>query len=325
MARTERLIGATPATVFDVLADPRSYAYWVIGSREIRSADDSWPQPGSRFAHTVNAGPLRVRDHTEVEAAQPGRRLQLKAKARPLGTARVTIDLEPAGAATRVTIVEDPADAFTAFVFLPPMHWLVRRRNDKSLDRLAELAEGRRPMPGEEPEAAVRRPGEGGPVVNPALHERDGARRRVAAAIVRGALAGLAGALTMSISTNAEMRLRGRPPSDAPVRAIERLLGIRIRGRRAKVAAGAAGHLGASLAVGVARGALDAARVPSRAAGAATLGLALSPEVLVLPALRITPPPWRWGAAESAVSALHHAVYASTVVVAYDALARRAG
>jgi hypothetical protein len=60
MARNEHLIRASAEAVFDVLADPRSCAYCVIGSREIRAADDSWPEPGSRFKHTVNAGPLRI-------------------------------------------------------------------------------------------------------------------------------------------------------------------------------------------------------------------------------------------------------------------------
>ena len=90
MASTDRLIHAPPARVFEVLADPRSYAYWVIGSREVRAADADWPQPSSRFHHTVNIGPLHVRDHTEVEKMEPDRFLQLKANARPFGTASMS-------------------------------------------------------------------------------------------------------------------------------------------------------------------------------------------------------------------------------------------
>jgi uncharacterized protein YndB with AHSA1/START domain len=171
MASTDRLIQAPPARVFEVLADPRSYAYWVLGSREIRAADPEWPQPGSRFHHTVSFGFFHVRDHTEVEKADPGRFLQLKANARPFGTARVKLDLEPEGEGTRVKMTEQAGDTLSAFLFQPLTHLLLRRRNDYSLERLAELAEGRKPMPGEEPEARVRHPGEGGAVINPTLHE----------------------------------------------------------------------------------------------------------------------------------------------------------
>jgi uncharacterized protein YndB with AHSA1/START domain len=188
MASTDRLIHAPPARVFEVLADPRSYAYWVIGSREVRAADADWPQPASRFHHTVNIGPLHVRDHTEVEKMEPDRFLQLKANARPFGTARVKLDLEPEGDGTRVTMIEQAGDTLSAFLFQPLTHLLLRRRNDHSLERLAELAEGSRPMPGEEPEARVRWPGDGGPVVNPTLHEQS----TPTAAVARGAAAALA-------------------------------------------------------------------------------------------------------------------------------------
>ena len=185
MASTDRLIHAPPARVFEVLADPRSYAYWVIGSREVRAADADWPQPRSRFHHTVNIGPLHVRDHTEVEKMEPDRFLQLKANARPFGTARVKLDLEPEGGETRVTMIEQAGDTLSAFLFQPLTHLLLRRRNDHSLERLAELAEGRKPMPGEEPKARVRWPGDGGAVVNPTLHEQSGPT----AATMRGAVA----------------------------------------------------------------------------------------------------------------------------------------
>ena len=323
MARTDRLIKASPSAVFDVLADPRSYVYWVIGSREIRGSDPNWPQPGSRFAHTINLGPLRVQDHTEVEELEPDRRLQLKARARPFGTARIAIELDPVADGTSVTIREHAADPFSAFLFQPLTHLAVQRRNARALDRLAELAEGRRPMPGEEREARVRWPGDcqGGAVVNPLLRERRSGRRQPLAAVARGTLAGLAGAALMSLSTNAEMRLRGRAPSDAPARVVERLLRIRIRGRQRRRRAIAVGHATTSMGVGAARGAFEVAGMPVGAAAAATLGLALVPELVIMPATGATAPPWRWTASEAAVSILHHAVFAGTLIAAYEALA----
>jgi len=325
MARNHRVIDAPPSAVFEVLSDPRSYAYWVIGSREVRDMDPEWPRPGSRFGHTVNVGPLRVQDYTSVEEVEPERRLQLRAKARPFGTARIELELEPADdEGTRVTIVEQAADPLTAFLFQPLIHLAVWRRNARSLDRLAELAEGRKPIPGEELEAPAREPGEDGVVVNPALHDKPERRRRAVGALGRGAIAGVAGAATMSISTNVEMRVRGRAPSDAPAKTIERLTGTKIRGRRRRMRAAAAGHVLASLGVGLARGALGAAGVPPAAAAAATAGLAMFPELVVVPATGAAAPPWRWSAEDAAISLLHHGVYAGTVVAVYAAMARPA-
>jgi uncharacterized protein YndB with AHSA1/START domain len=141
MARNETTIAASPERVFEVLADPASYGYWVVGSKEVREADANWPEPGSRFHHTVGFGPLEVKDYTVALACERPRLLKLRAKARPLGTAIVTMSVEPDGdGGSRVTMVEDPGDSLTAFVFNPLTHLLVRGRNVESLRRLGELA-----------------------------------------------------------------------------------------------------------------------------------------------------------------------------------------
>jgi uncharacterized protein YndB with AHSA1/START domain len=142
MARNQRLIPASPERIWEVLSDPESYAYWVVGSDAIRGADARWPAVGSRFHHRVGWGPLKINDHTEVLAAGPPTHLELRAKARPLGTARVILDLERRGGGTLVTMVEDAGDPLTRLVFNPLTHVLVRGRNDKSLERLEQLAVG---------------------------------------------------------------------------------------------------------------------------------------------------------------------------------------
>jgi uncharacterized protein YndB with AHSA1/START domain len=143
MARTERLIPASPERVFAVLSDPDAYADWVVGSDAVRDADPDWPAVGARFHHRVGIGPLKVDDHTEVLAMEPARRLELHAKARPLGTAKVALDLERRGGGTLVTMVEDGGDRLTRLLFNPLTHFLVRRRNDESLRRLERLATAR--------------------------------------------------------------------------------------------------------------------------------------------------------------------------------------
>jgi uncharacterized protein YndB with AHSA1/START domain len=142
MARNEAIIDAPPERVFEVLMDPDSYGDWVVGSKEIRGADADWPAVGSRFHHRVGFGPFTLDDHTQIEEIDPPRLLKLRARARPLGTALVTLELRPSGAGTALTMIEDPADPLTAFAFQPVVHLLTRRRNDEGLRRLRRLAEG---------------------------------------------------------------------------------------------------------------------------------------------------------------------------------------
>jgi uncharacterized protein YndB with AHSA1/START domain len=141
----QRLIPASPERVFAVLAEPGTYAYWVVGSDVIRDADAGWPAVGTRFHHRVGWGPLKVNDHTEVIASDPPHRLELHAKARPLGTAHVVLELERRGGGTLVTMVEEAGDRFTRLVFFGLTHLLVRGRNKESLRRLEELALERAP------------------------------------------------------------------------------------------------------------------------------------------------------------------------------------
>lgn len=132
---------APPERVFAVLADPRSYADWVVGSDTIRDADPNWPAPGSRFYHRVGVGPLKVDDHTEVVESDPPRKLVLHARARPLGTALVTMILEPRDGGTDVTMKETPGDPLSHLGINPLTDWLVVLRNRKSLRRLERIVE----------------------------------------------------------------------------------------------------------------------------------------------------------------------------------------
>jgi len=142
MATNERFMPVPPEAVWDVLADPSSYGYWVVGSKVIRDAEPEWPSPGSRFHHTIGAGPLTLDDHTEVVDAERPSLLRLRAKGRPAGTALVTLRMEP-GPQARGTVVqmsEDP-DGVTALLSLNPLtHVFTIARNAESLMRLEELA-----------------------------------------------------------------------------------------------------------------------------------------------------------------------------------------
>lgn len=142
MATNERFMSVSPEAVWDVLADPANYAYWVVGSKVIRDAEPQWPEPGAKFHHTIGVGPLKVSDHSEVvEAHRPGL-FRLRAKGRPLGTAMVTLRMIPRGAAggTVVEMTENPDGIFGALSLNPLTHLFTIARNAESLMRLEELA-----------------------------------------------------------------------------------------------------------------------------------------------------------------------------------------
>jgi uncharacterized protein YndB with AHSA1/START domain len=131
------------AAVFAVLADPESYARWVVGSQRIRDVEGNWPEPGAVFHHVVGVWPLRLRDSTEVVEAVPDTRLVLEARARPLGRARVELELHGQDGTTRVVMRETPISGPARLVPRPLLDPVTRRRNERSLDRLRRLVERR--------------------------------------------------------------------------------------------------------------------------------------------------------------------------------------
>lgn len=145
MARNEAIVQATPDEVFAVLADGWAYVDWVVGCQKIRSVDPGFPAVGKAFHHRVGlVGPVSLPDNSEVLVCEPGRKLVLQARARPMGTARVALELEPFGQGTRIIMDETAGDRLTRFTSLNPLvEPLVKLRNVESLRRLKVLAEKR--------------------------------------------------------------------------------------------------------------------------------------------------------------------------------------
>lgn len=145
MARNEVLIRARPADVFAVLTDPDAYGDWVVGSKEIRGVDRSWPRRGSRFHHTIGAGPLTLEDNSKVLDIQQDKRLLLEARFRPFGTATIDMRLKPAkrGKATKVTMIEKARRGPLRRLWNPTFELGLHLRNRLALRRLKRLAERR--------------------------------------------------------------------------------------------------------------------------------------------------------------------------------------
>ncbi len=141
MSFTTIHVDAVPERVFAVLSDPRSFGDWVVGSDTIRDADAQWPAAGSRFHHTVGTGPLKVRDHTEVLESHPPHRLVLRARARPLGTAQVTLTIAREREGSEIIMQEQAADPASKLLFNPIAQPLLHWRNVESLRRLKRLVE----------------------------------------------------------------------------------------------------------------------------------------------------------------------------------------
>ena len=141
MATNEKLIHAAPDKVFTVLADPESYAHWVVGSNEIRKYDESWPAEGSTFHHTQGKWPLTVKDTSSVVEAETDRRLVLEVRTRPYVIAKVDLELTAENGGTRIRMTEYPTGGILRRVHNPVLDFLTYLRNARGLNRLARLAE----------------------------------------------------------------------------------------------------------------------------------------------------------------------------------------
>ena len=144
MACTDTVLGAPPDRIFDLLGDPRSLDYFVVGTRTIRRFDPHWPDKGTKVHHSVGFGPLVLRDETEVLESEPHRRLVLEARLRPLGLFRVEFELSAHPEGTALVVNEFPVSGVAA---LPGLSGLVDRlvafRNIEMGRRLQKLTDQR--------------------------------------------------------------------------------------------------------------------------------------------------------------------------------------
>ena len=141
MSHNRVVVRATPERIFDVLDDPCAYPRWVVGARRVRHADVEWPAVGSRFFHALGGPGVELRDWTRVLERDRPRRLCLEVRFRPVGVARVEIDVTPDATGACIDLVEVPVSGPVRA--LP--RWLVEpllgARNALALWRLRREAE----------------------------------------------------------------------------------------------------------------------------------------------------------------------------------------
>ena len=124
----------------------------------------------------------------------------------------------------------------------------------------------------------------------------------------------------MTLSSTLEMKLREREGSTAPADAAAKVLGIQPRNPAGKARFSNVVHWAYGTGWGAARGVIGAAGLSGPAATGAHFAAIWPSALVMLPATGVAPPPWKWGAAELGVDALHHLVYVTATSVAYAAL-----
>jgi hypothetical protein len=149
VSRTELHLDATPAAVFDVLADGVRYADWVVGAKRIRRIEGDFPAPGSVLHNVVGPPLVSVPGSTTVVESAPPRHLLLEARVGPF-TARVRFELVPDLPGTLVAMDEVGANRFSR-ALLRLTRPLVLARNGETLWRLrtqvANAGDVERPVP----------------------------------------------------------------------------------------------------------------------------------------------------------------------------------
>ncbi len=144
----------------------------------------------------------------------------------------------------------------------------------------------------------------------------------VAADFGKGLFAGAAGTAAMTVSSTLEMKLSGRPASETPAQAAEAVLDVEPKNEESEGQFSNLVHWGYGTGWGGVRGLLASAGLSGPAATAAHLGLVWGTEQVVLPALNVSAPVFKYGGKATATDLLHHTVYATATGLAYSYLDR---
>jgi hypothetical protein len=142
----------------------------------------------------------------------------------------------------------------------------------------------------------------------------------VAANFGKGLFAGAAGTAAMTVSSTLEMKLSGRAASQTPAQAAEAVLNVEPKDDDSEARFSNLVHWGYGTGWGGVQGLLASTGLPGPLATAAHLGLVWGAEQVVLPALDVSAPVFKYGGKATATDLLHHVVYATATGLAYSYL-----
>jgi len=150
------------------------------------------------------------------------------------------------------------------------------------------------------------------------IHQNN-ALGELGSAIGKGLLAGLAATAAITISQMIEMKITKREPSDAPLKVAEQTVGAEHKkGQKEKMSEEL--HWAYGTTWGIARGLISLTGLKGWPATAAHFAAIWGTSMIMLPAFNAAPPVTEEEPKAIAIDALHHAVYAITAGLAYDAL-----
>lgn len=139
-------------------------------------------------------------------------------------------------------------------------------------------------------------------------------------AIGKGLLAGLAATAAITLSQMIEMKITKREASDAPVKVAEDTAGVKPSSEEDKAKLSQEIHWTYGTAWGVARGLIGLTGLKGWPATLVHFGTVWGTALVMLPKHDAAKPVTEQKPQEIAIDAFHHAVYAITAGVVYDAL-----
>jgi hypothetical protein len=145
----------------------------------------------------------------------------------------------------------------------------------------------------------------------------------VADTIGKGILAGLAGTAAITAAQMLDQKLTGREPSDAPAKAVEKVVKVEPKDEEGEQRLSNLTHWAYGTGWGVPRAALAALGLAAPVATLLHFAIVWGTALVMLPTLRVAPPATEWDQRELAKDAVLHFTYAAAAGLAYELIDRR--
>ncbi len=138
--------------------------------------------------------------------------------------------------------------------------------------------------------------------------------------IGKGLIAGLAATAAITLSQMIEMKFTHREPSEAPLKAAGKVIGVKPKSKYEKKKVSQEIHWAYGASLGMLRGIINLTGLKGLPATAAHFATVWGGSMIMLPALKAAPPVIEENRKTIAIDGFHHAVYALTAGLVYDAL-----